>query len=126
MVYFPQNTEECLKTLKGHVKKQGVNFYNCLNKTYTQKTTNYPINILVYDTENGLHPTQKPISLMKYLVKTYTNENDLVLDFTMGSGTTGIACKNLKRNFIGIELDENYFDIAVDRIQKECATTYLF
>jgi site-specific DNA-methyltransferase (adenine-specific) len=63
-----------------------------------------------------IHPTQKPVSLLEYLVKTYTNENETVLDFTMGSGTTGVACKNLNRNFIGIELDENYFNIAKERI----------
>jgi site-specific DNA-methyltransferase (adenine-specific) len=63
-----------------------------------------------------LHPTQKPIELIEYLIKTYTNENETVLDFTMGSGTTGVACKNLNRNFIGIEKDDNYFKIASDRI----------
>lgn len=63
------------------------------------------------------HPTEKPIELMEYLVKTYTQENDTVLDFTMGSGTTGVACQNLNRNFIGIELDETYFNIAKERIQ---------
>jgi site-specific DNA-methyltransferase (adenine-specific) len=63
----------------------------------------------------GLHPTQKPIALMEYLIKTYTLENEIVLDFTMGSGTTGVACKNLNRNFIGIELDEKYFKIAQER-----------
>ncbi len=66
---------------------------------------------------NNVHPTQKPVELMEYLVKTYTNENDTVLDFTMGSGTTGVACKNLNRKFIGIELDENYFNIAKERIE---------
>ena len=62
------------------------------------------------------HPTQKPIALLEYLIKTYTNENDTILDFTMGSGSTGLACKNLNRNFIGIELDETYFKIAEERI----------
>jgi site-specific DNA-methyltransferase (adenine-specific) len=63
-----------------------------------------------------LHPTQKPVELLEYLIKTYTNENNMVLDFTMGSGTTGVACKNLNRNFIGIKLDEGYFNIAKERI----------
>ena len=66
--------------------------------------------------EAGLHPTQKPVALMEYLIRTYTDERDTVLDFTMGSGTTGVACKNLGRKFIGIELDQGYFDIAVKRI----------
>lgn len=64
------------------------------------------------------HPTQKPVALMEYLIKTYTNEGDLVLDFTMGSGTTGVACKNLNRDFIGIEQDEKYFKIAEERINN--------
>jgi len=64
----------------------------------------------------ALHPTQKPVALMEYLIKTYTNEGDTVLDFTMGSGTTGVACKNTGRNFIGIELDRKYFQIAKQRI----------
>ncbi len=66
---------------------------------------------------NNVHPTQKPVALMEYLVKTYTNENETVADFTCGSGTTGVACKNLNRNFIGIELDENYFSVAQKRIK---------
>jgi site-specific DNA-methyltransferase (adenine-specific) len=65
----------------------------------------------------GLHPTQKPIALLEYLIKTYTNEGDTVLDFTMGSGSTGVAAKNTNRKFIGIEMDKNYFDIAKKRIE---------
>ena len=82
----------------------------------------YPKNVLEIKTvfnrskEKVAHPTQKPVELMEYLVSTYTNENNLVLDFTMGSGSCGVACKNLNRNFIGIELDEKYFNIAQERI----------
>ncbi|MHA1558195.1 MAG: DNA-methyltransferase [Alphaproteobacteria bacterium] len=65
-----------------------------------------------------VHPTQKPLQLMEYLIKTYTNENETVLDFTMGSGTTGVACKNLNRDFIGIEMDDKYFEIAKTRINN--------
>ena len=68
--------------------------------------------------DRGFHPTQKPVALFEYLIKTYTNENDLVLDNVMGSGTTGVACKNLNRSFIGIELDETYFEIAKQRIEE--------
>ena len=68
--------------------------------------------------KNKLHPTQKPIALMEYLVKTYTNENETVLDFTMGSCSTGVACVNTNRNFIGIELDDHYFEVASERINK--------
>ncbi len=76
-----------------------------------------PNSVLQFNNAQGtVHPTQKPVALMEYLIKTYTNEGETVLDFTMGSGTTGVACKNLNREFIGIEKDENYFNIARDRI----------
>ena len=78
----------------------------------------YPVNILQYKRDRGLHPTQKPVALLEYLIKTYTNEGDLVLDFTMGSGSTGVAALNVNRKFIGIELDENYFNIAKQRIEE--------
>ena len=78
--------------------------------------TRYPKTILKFKQEKGLHPTQKPTTLMEYLINTYSNENDVVLDNTMGSGTTGVACVNTNRKFIGIELDKNYFDIAKERI----------
>ena len=87
------------------------------------KYTNYPINVLKFNNEHNVgklkHPTQKPVLLMEYLIKTYTNENETVLDFTMGSGSTGVACVNTNRNFIGIEQDDKYFDIATERINKE-------
>lgn len=84
---------------------------------YNQEFTNYPNSMLKFDSiQKPVHPTQKPVALMEYLIKTYTNENELVLDFTMGSGTTGVACKKLNRNFIGIELDKKYFEIAKERI----------
>ncbi|RKY29346.1 MAG: site-specific DNA-methyltransferase [Candidatus Omnitrophota bacterium] len=78
----------------------------------------YPITVLeITKAHKTLHPTQKPVALMAYLIKTYTNEGDTVLDFAMGSGTTGVACKQLRRKFIGIELDKKYFDIASKRIE---------
>ena len=88
----------------------------------------YPKSILKINKEinTNLHPTQKPVDLMEYLVKTYTNECELVLDFTMGSGSTGVACKLLNRNFIGIELDENYFKIAKERIENTVVPKRLF
>lgn len=130
-VYNPQmikRTEEELKQLS----KQSV--YTSGSQTEGRqwgKTANrndnklkYPKNILTHKTvfnrskEKVAHPTQKPVDLLEYLVKTYTNEGDLVLDFTMGSGSTGVACLNTNRKFIGIELDENYFNIAKDRIEN--------
>lgn len=79
----------------------------------------YPTSVLYYNNVRGAkHPTQKPVELVEYLIKTYTNEGDLVIDNCMGSGTTGVACKKLGRNFIGIELDEKYFEIAKERIKN--------
>jgi site-specific DNA-methyltransferase (adenine-specific) len=76
----------------------------------------YPLTILSFSKETGLHPTQKPVALLEYLIKTYTNEGDTVLDNCMGSGSTGVACKNTNREFIGMELDENYYKIACERL----------
>ena len=78
-----------------------------------------PTRTLFFKQERGFHPTQKPVALMEYLIKTYTNENETVLDNCMGSGSTGVACVNTNRNFIGIELDKTYFNIAKERIEKE-------
>ena len=86
---------------------------------YEQKYTNYPSEIIEFSLDkNNIHPTQKPIALMEYLIKTYSNENEIVLDNCMGSGTTGVACKNTNRNFIGIELEKKYFDKAKERISE--------
>ena len=84
---------------------------------YKQEYTNYPRNILEFarDAKN-VHPTQKPVALLEYLIKTYTNEGDTVLDNCMGSGSTGVACVNTNREFIGMELDEKYFKIACERL----------
>lgn len=95
-------------------------YSNTLQKTYTATYTNYPRNILKYSKEFGYHPTQKPVALLEYLIKTYTNENDIVLDNCMGSGSTGVACVNTNRQFIGIEKDERYFNIAKQRIEEVC------
>ncbi len=83
---------------------------------YKQEYTNYPRNILEFPKDGKLHPTQKPVALLEYLIKTYTNEGDTVLDNCMGSGSTGVACKNTNREFIGMELDENYYKIACERL----------
>ena len=79
----------------------------------------FPSSVQRFNTEVGLHPTQKPVKLIEYLIKTYTNEGDTVLDNCMGSGSTGVACVNTNRNFIGIELDDKYFEIAKNRIEQE-------
>ena len=81
--------------------------------------TRFPISVIQFNSTSikGQHPTQKPVALLEYLIKTYTNEGETVLDNCMGSGSTGVACKNTNRDFIGIELDEKYFNIAKERIE---------
>ena len=114
-----------LNKLKGFIEyKELKNIDNDYKKKYG-KTFNlwecksFKSNIFKYSKESkSLHPTQKPVALLEDLIKTYSNENDTVLDFTMGSGSTGVACKNTNRNFIGIELSEEYFNIAKERIHS--------
>lgn len=97
----------------------GDNWSELANNKYLQRLSNYPTDILKFNAEHRpLHPTQKPVALMEYLIRTYTNEGETVLDFTMGSGTTGIACLNTNRNFIGIEKDDKYFKLAKERITQ--------
>ena len=127
MIYNPQGLVPSGKVKKNTPKRHGLiqNDTNNVGKDnilmqdteYVQKFTNYPDNILEFDCERKyIHPTQKPTDLLEYLIKTYTDKNELVLDFTMGSGSTGVACMNTDRKFIGIELEEKYFDIAINRI----------
>jgi len=100
-------------------RKQSEHYKTDISKDISnRKEKMYPTSIKKFNRETGLHPTQKPVALFEYLIKTYSNEGDLVLDNCMGSGTTGLACKNLKRNFIGIEKDENYYKIAERRINN--------
>lgn len=121
MTYNPQGLTEC------HIVQSNKNKFGALNgkrpshkESYTQKQTGYPRMILQGYKVQGksLHPSQKPVALLEYLVKTYTNEGDLVLDNCMGSGSTGVACINTGRRFYGIEADEKYFDVAVKRIAE--------
>jgi len=92
------------------------------NFTIINKGERFPLSVIKIQKFNtqGMHPTQKPVELMEYLINTYTNEGDIVLDNCMGSGTTGVACKKTGRNFIGIEKDEKYFEIAVSRVSAYC------
>jgi DNA modification methylase len=111
--YFQKDYSE-IKAIDDHFKKQYASTFNLW------EGNKYKSNILKYKKDyNGYHPTQKPILLLEDLIKTFSNENDLVVDLTMGSGSTGVACKNTNRNFIGIEKDEKYFEIAVERINKQ-------
>ena len=111
-LYLPQGT----KPINKMVSRTNRGNYGECSKTTRQTATGYPRNILKFQSIDGVHQTQKPVELMEYLIKTYTNEGETVLDFTMGSGTTGVACKNLNRSFIGIEMDDKYFEIAKERI----------
>lgn len=109
-----QNTNNSRKqdsTIGGRPSRTG--------NSYIQEFSGYPNNILKFASDGShVHPTQKPVALMEYLIRTYTNEGEIVLDNCMGSGTTGVACANTGRRFIGIEKDEKYFEIATKRIQE--------
>lgn len=116
--YFPQGLIAC--NIKKSNKRKGGNLGHLSSESkreeYKQEWSNYPKTVQRFNRERGLHPTQKPVALLEYLIKTYTQENETVLDFTMGSGSTGVAAKNTNRKFIGIELDDKYFSIAKERI----------
>lgn len=120
MTYNPQGL---VKKEKPTIRKNGgatdaVMGARPSHKDVLQEYENYPTSILQFASEGStVHPTQKPVALMEYLIRTYTNEGELVLDNCMGSGTTGVACANTGRNFIGMEMDAGYFEIAKNRIE---------
>ena len=129
MKYNPQGLKPIHKKKRNNPNRQGLigKDTNNLGKKnslltdteYIQKYTNYPSNVLYYDNPRDYyHPTQKPVPLLEYLILTYTLDGDVVLDNTMGSGSTGVACRNLNRDFIGIELEEKYYRIAEERINN--------
>lgn len=123
-IYVPQGLVELEKPI---IKKRRSKISNddtiynekSLMKEHIVKYTNYPNNVLFFNKESKtVHPTQKPTDLLEYLIKTYTKENNIVLDNCMGSGSTGVACANANRKFIGIELNDKYFEIAKKRISE--------
>jgi len=129
MTYNPQGLIEKRVKKKNSAKRLGKFLHNpehmgagnkLLHDTdYEQKYTNYPSEIIEFGLDkDSIHPTQKPVALMEYLIKTYTNEGEVVLDNCMGSGTTGVACINTNRKFIGIEMNDDYFNMAADRINN--------
>ena len=123
--YNPQMTlgEKSHKKGGGNHKNTQRCYGNLIDAPTVDTNEKFPISILDFDREHPpVHPTQKSVSLFEYLVKTYTNEGDTVLDNTMGSGTTGVACVNTDRNFIGFELEKNYFEIAKNRIDEALLT----
>ena len=117
--YYPIKTPQNKRTGKIYSKSETspIAYDDGRLKTYTEKN---PQSILEFYKRDGksLHPTQKPVTLLEYLINTYTTENETVLDFTFGSCSTGIACLNTNRKFIGIELDDNYFDIGAERMRN--------
>lgn len=126
LIQYAKDTQRLSKWIKGTPKRQKGGQYSDVKmvEDMHKRKGAYPINVINFKLEQNnqykkpvKHPTQKPVALMEYLIKTYTNEGETVLDFTMGSGTTGVACKNLNRNFIGIEQDQKYFSTATERIK---------
>lgn len=117
-VYFPQGIKDC-NIMQSNLNKAGNLGHlssESKRKEYKQTKTNYPKSIIKKNREVGMHPTQKPVALFEYLIKTYTNEGDLVLDNCAGSGTTGVACKNTGRNYILMEKEQEYVEIIKKRL----------
>lgn len=121
--YFPQGLIYSPKVMKNTKVRSGDE--SAFGKRpshkdeYIQEWTNYPTQVLNFESvTKAVHPTQKPVALLEYLIKTYTNECETVLDFTFGSCSTGVACLNTNRNFIGVEMDDKYFDIGVNRVRE--------
>lgn len=129
MAYNPQELEDCERVLNGHKRsRHGDNDYwrPSEKEKIFQEKTNYPKTVLSFSSlTSAVHPTQKPIDLLQYLIRTYTDVGETVLDFTMGSGSTGVAAMFSNRKFIGIELDDKYFDISRRRIERAANPDYL-
>jgi site-specific DNA-methyltransferase (adenine-specific) len=117
--YNPQKGEgKPYKRIRRNPATQNYGQQERTTSTICENGKRFPRDVIKFGFERGLHPTQKPVPLLEYLIKTYTNEGDTVLDNCMGSGSTGVACVNTGRNFIGMELDETYFKIAKNRIEQ--------
>lgn len=124
MAYYPQGTVEGRTKVKQNKNTSELKYHRESQTNhkegYVCKKENYPNTLLEFPNDGKkYHPTQKPVALLEYLIKTYSLEGETVLDFTMGSGSTGVACKNTNRSFIGIEKEKEYFDIAKQRILTE-------
>jgi site-specific DNA-methyltransferase (adenine-specific) len=115
-IYYPQDLIKC-DLIKVNSETRKLKHFSEKTTTYKQEWTNYPKSILNFDSERGLHPTQKPVKLFEYLIKTYSKEGDLVLDNCAGSGTTAVACVNTNRNYLLIEKDLEYFKMIGERLK---------
>ena len=118
--YQPQMREGYEPYQSARSAKRVDTYMNNYDTTYVSSSSGkrFPISVLTFNSDRGLHPTQKPVALFEYLIKTYTDEGENVLDNCMGSGTTAIACMNTGRNYIGFEMDTNYFNLANERIEQ--------
>lgn len=121
--YNPQKRQRTTEVKSGNKRNSKTDNYGSQKEFYNDRQSDLinPDTVItnikcVHNSSGKVHPTQKPVELMEYLIKTYTNEGEAVLDFTMGSGSTGVACANTNRKFIGIELDKDYFEISQSRI----------
>ena len=126
-VFNPQFRKGNPTHKKGKPEKETNNNYGKYKTMPTRDygTNKFPISVLDFDRPHpSIHPTQKPIALFKYLIKTYSNEGDLILDNCIGSGTTAVACNQLNRNFIGIEKEQKYVDITNERLQQQNLSVY--
>jgi site-specific DNA-methyltransferase (adenine-specific) len=127
MAYHPQGLRAYHRRCKNFMRNRA-----CYTKKpshqpeYDREFTDYPTSILRFPNDTGLHPTQKPVALMEYLIKTYTNEGDTVMDSCFGSGTTPVACVNTERNFIGMEKDVTYFEVGQRRVREAQTAHPLF
>lgn len=130
-IYFPQGLKRINRTMRNSkstggdvvrsdiAESSGKGKLRTAGSEYVQEFTNYPTQVIEFASESKtVHPTQKPVPLLEYLIRTYTNEGDTVLDNCMGSGSTGVACVNTNRDFIGIELEAKYYSIAKNRIKE--------
>jgi site-specific DNA-methyltransferase (adenine-specific) len=119
MKYFPQGTKECNKTMKGKTGTTEHREGRSTQNDYVQTVTNYPRSILEFGNEGKpLHPTQKPVDICEYLIRTYTSEGDVVLDSCMGSCTTAVAAVRSNRIYVGYETEKKYYDIGIKRLQE--------
>jgi DNA modification methylase len=126
VMYIGKKSHSIGKAINDKKQKKN-NLYGDFKRINRKGNLKYPRQILEYSRPHPpIHPTQKPVALIEYLIKTYTNKNETVLDFTMGSGTTGVACINTNRKFIGIELDKEYFELAKKRIHLHASQKRLF